>query len=214
MGADSGTLNSNELRIAESSNCFLNINTRNEWYYKAGENSTNYIFRYMNDGEDLSAGVISINHTIVTVNKTTGVYARSKSALQTYSKAEVDNLFSSAIIYQSSLTVAQLNVLDKSTLKTGWLYNVSDNGTLTWTISGTAHTMEVYAGDNVIWISGTGWDKMTIDLSVYDDKFIAAGFFEVQNYNESTGEITFVYASDLYDMTYDGDTGVLTIEAN
>ena len=53
-----------------------------------------------------------------------------------------------------------------------------------------------------------------MDLSAYDDKFIAAGFFEVQDYNESTGEITMVYASDLYDMSYNGDTGVLTIQAN
>ena len=52
-----------------------------------------------------------------------------------------------------------------------------------------------------------------MDLSAYDDKFIAAGFFEVQDYNENTGEITFVYASDLYNMSYDTSTGVLTITA-
>ena len=55
---------------------------------------------------------------------------------------------------------------------------------------------------------------MTMDLSVYDDKFIAAGFFEVQNYNENTGEISLVYSSDLYDMTYNDNTGILTIDAN
>ena len=53
-----------------------------------------------------------------------------------------------------------------------------------------------------------------MDLSAYDDKFIAAGFFEVQNYDEDNGTITFVYASDLYSMSYDSNTGIMTIEAN
>ena len=133
----------------------------------------------------------------------------------TYTKAQVDAKLTSMLVYKGTQTVAQLNAL-VSTLgenNTGWFYNISDDGVLTWTESGTSKTLEVFAGDNVCW-TGSGWDKLTMDLSAYDDKFIAAGFFEVQNYNESTGEITFVYSSDLYTMSYDTDTGVLTIEAN
>ena len=46
------------------------------------------------------------------------------------------------------------------------------------------------------------------------DIYIAAGFFEVEDYNEETGEITFVYASNLYDMSYNETTGILTIQAS
>ena len=111
------------------------------------------------------------------------------------------------LVYKGTLTVAQINALDTSTLKTGWFYNVSDSGVLT------VGNIEVLQGDNICW-TGSGWDKLTMDLSAYDDKFIAAGFFEVQDYNENTGEITFVYASDLYNMSYDTSTGVLTITAS
>ena len=133
----------------------------------------------------------------------------------TYTKAEIDTKLTSMLVYKGTQTVSQLNTL-ASTLgenNTGWFYNVSDSGVLTWVESGVTQELEVIAGDNVCW-TGSGWDKLTMDLSAYDDKFISAGFFEVQEYNQSTGEITFVYASDLYDMSYNGNTGVLTIEAN
>lgn len=112
-----------------------------------------------------------------------------------------------------SKTVAQLNAMTSSELEAGYVYNVLDTGTLT------AGNLDVFAGENVAWIveGGVGrWDKYgaEIDWSAYDEKFMAAGFFEVQNYNESTGEITFVYATDLYIMSYNSDTGIMTIEAN
>lgn len=133
----------------------------------------------------------------------------------TYTKDEVNNLITSMLVYKGSKTVEELNEiaeeLDENDV--GFFYNVSDSGLLEWTSGGTTYQLEVIAGDNVCW-TGSGWDKLTMDLSVYDDKFIAAGFFEVQNYNENTGEITFVYSSDLYDMSYDSDTGILTIDAN
>ena len=132
-----------------------------------------------------------------------------------YSKAEIDTKLTSMLVYKGTKEVSELNTLAGSltTDNTGWFYNVSDSGILTWTESGETQTLEVLAGDNVCW-TGSGWDKLTMDLSAYDDKFIAAGFFEVQAYNQTTGEITFVYSSDLYSMSYNGDTGVLTIEAN
>ena len=124
---------------------------------------------------------------------------------KTYAKDYADNLFTSALVYKGTKTVAELNALTGQ--KVGDFYNVSDSGILT------AGNIEVIAGDNVAW-TGSSWDKLTMDLSAYDDKFIAAGFFEVQDYNENEGTITFVYASDLYDMSYSETTGILTIEAN
>ena len=125
----------------------------------------------------------------------------------TYTKAQVDSKLAATLHYEGSKTVAQLNALSLGENDTGKFYNVSDRGVLS------IGSLEVLAGDNVVW-TGSSWDKLTMDLSVYDDKFIAAGFFEVQNYNENTGEITMVYASDLYDMSYDSNTGIMTIEAN
>lgn len=132
-----------------------------------------------------------------------------------YSKEEINQKLTSMLVYKGTQTVAQLNALAPSltSANTGWFYNVSDSGTLSWTSGGSTQTIEVLAGDNICW-TGSGWDKLTMDLSAYDDKFIAAGFFEVQAYNENTGEITFVYASDLYSMSYNTNTGILTIEAN
>ena len=130
-----------------------------------------------------------------------------------YAKNYADTLFTSALVYKGTLSCSQISALDTSTIKTGDFYNVSDSGTITWTISGTTYTLDVLQGDNIAW-AGSSWDKLTMDLSVYDDKFIAAGFFEVQDYDEENGTITLVYASDLYNMSYNTHTGVLTIEAN
>lgn len=124
-----------------------------------------------------------------------------------YAKDYADTLFTSTLKYKGSKTVAELNALNLGADDIGNFYNVTDSGVLT------VGNLEVLAGDNVAW-TGSSWDKLTMDLSAYDDKFIAAGFFEVQNYNESTGQITLVYASDLYNMSYSESTGVLTIEAN
>lgn len=133
--------------------------------------------------------------------------ANGHAASKKFVEDSIGTAMTSVLIYQGTKTVAQINALDTSTLKTGYFYNVSDSGII---ILG---NVEVLAGDNICW-TGTGWDKLTMDLSVYDDKFIAAGFFEVQNYNEEEGTITFVYASDLYSMSYSESTGILTIEAN
>lgn len=132
-------------------------------------------------------------------------------------KKYVDDNIASAIstVYKpmGSKTVAQLNAMTSADLKDGYVFNLLDSGTLT------VGSLQVFTGDNVAWIieGGVGhWDKLgtEVDWQAYDEKFIAAGFFEVNNYNESTGEITFVYATDLYIASYDSDTGVMTIEAN
>ena len=67
--------------------------------------------------------------------------------------------------YKGTLTVAQINALNPSTLKVGDTYNLRDSGTLT------LGNVEVVAGDNVSW-TGDIWDRLsgTIDLSGYYDK--------------------------------------------
>ena len=63
-----------------------------------------------------------------------------------------------------SLTVAQINALDTSTLEVGYVYNVLDSGTIT------LGSLLVNAGDNVVWVENGGvgeWDALagTIDVS-------------------------------------------------
>ena len=161
----------------------------------------------------LNAG--STSYTIYTKSQADAQLDLKADKSDTYTKDEVNNLITSMLVYKGSKTVEELNEiaeeLDENNV--GFFYNVSDSGLLEWVDGGITYQLEVIAGDNVCW-TGSGWDKLTMDLSAYDDKFIAAGFFEVQNYNENTGEITFVYSSDLYDMSYDSDTGILTIDAN
>ena len=152
------------------------------------------------------------------VNSNGAVVVGTPSALNHATpKSYVDSAISSAIsrTYRpmGSKTVAQLNAMTSSQLQSGDVYNLLDSGTLT------QGDLQVFVGDNVAWIveGGVGrWDKLgaEIDWSAYDEKFIAAGFFEVQNYNDNTGEITFVYATDLYIASYDSSTGVMTIESN
>ena len=126
-------------------------------------------------------------------------------------KQYVDNSISSAIstVYKikGSKTVAQINALTGQ--QVGDVYNVTDSGTIV------LGDLQVFTGDNIVWL-GSAWDKLgaEIDWTAYDEKFIAAGFFEVQPYNETTGEITFVYSTELYVMSYDSNTGIMTIEAN
>jgi len=129
------------------------------------------------------------------------------------SKKYVDDSIASAIsnVYKikGSKTVAQLNAMTSGELHEGDVYNLLDSGTLS------AGSIQVFTGDNVVWL-GSAWDKLgtEIDWSAYDEKFISAGFFEVEDYDEDTGKITFVYATELYDLSYDGDTGIMSIEAN
>lgn len=51
-------------------------------------------------------------------------------------------------------------------------------------------------------------------IDTLESNFINAGFFEISNYDEGSGEITFIYSNSLYDLSYDTTTGVMTISAN
>ena len=159
------------------------------------------------DRNNKTLGVGTDQRTLYLKDQTDALLDLKADKSDTYTKAQVDSKLAATLHYEGSKTVAQLNALSLGENDTGKFYNVSDSGVLS------IGSLEVLAGDNVVW-TGSSWDKLTMDLSVYDDKFIAAGFFEVQNYNENTGEITMVYASDLYDMSYDSNTGIMTIEAN
>lgn len=141
--------------------------------------------------------------TIVVGTPTSNTHATTKQ----YVDNSISNAISNVYKIKGSKTVAQINAL--TGMSVGDVYNVTDSGTIT------LGDLQVFTGDNIVW-TGSAWDKLgaEIDWSAYDEKFMAAGFFEVQNYNESTGEVTIVYATDLYDMSYNGDTGVMTIEAN
>lgn len=143
--------------------------------------------------------------TIVTGTPTAVNHATTKAYVDT----NIANAISNVYKIKGSKTVAQINVLSILSLTVGDVYNLLDSGTIT------LGDLQVFTGDNIVW-TGSAWDKLgaEIDWSAYDEKFIAAGFFEVQPYNENTGEITIVYSTELYIMSYDGDTGVMTIEAN
>jgi len=197
-----GTLTSKQYVDTELAKKVDKISTANQVYGTngSGEQSSYTVALY----ENSSIPLRNVNGQLVVPETPTNVlHATSKSYVDT----AITTAMTSALVYKGSKTVAEINALDTSTLKVGDFYNVSDSGIIT------LGSIEVVAGDNIAW-TGSGWDKMTMDLSAYDDKFIAAGFFEVQAYNETTGEITFVYASDLYSMSYNTSTGILTIEAN
>ena len=87
----------------------------------------------------------------------------------TYTKTEVDNAIASAVssayIYKGTKTVAEINALDTSDLVVGWVYNVSDSGTIT------LGSLSVNAGDNIAW-TGNEWDILAgvVDLSDYYTK--------------------------------------------
>ena len=144
----------------------------------------------------------------ITVTITSGnYYSSSNTLLETYDKTQIDNKLGGVYHYRGSKTVAQINAL--TGMAEGDVYNVTDSGTIT------EGSFDVIAGDNIAW-TGSAWDKLggSIDWDAYNERFMAAGFFTVEDYDNSTGEITINYSSDLFDMTYDSDSGILSIEAN
>lgn len=197
-------LGDNAYKIILQDNSFIKYN--DEIYVKSVE--TNNIIEFIKASVGIAtqnSGYYRITKKYIDINKSTRAITIGEQYLDTYDKGQIDTLFTSALKYKGSKTVAELNALTGQSI--GDFYNVTDTGILT------AGNIEVYAGDNVAW-TGSSWDKLTMDLSIYDDKFIAAGFFEVEEYDEENGTITLVYASDLYDMSYSESTGILTIEAN
>lgn len=107
-------------------------------------------------------------------------------------KAYVDAKVSSAYIYKGSKTVSEINALNTSTLEIGWVYNVSDGGTIT------LGSIQVNAGDNIAW-TGSAWDKLAgfIDLSGYVQKTqTIAGISLSSNISSSDLTNALVFASN------------------
>ena len=158
----------------------------------------------------------------IQVNKSTGVYSQqstqytfySKSQSDTllnlkadksdtYTKSEIDTKLTSMLVYKGTKTVAELNTLapDLGETQTGWFYNVSDSGTLN------AGNVEVLAGDNVAW-TGSSWDKLTMDLSVYNETFLAAGFLQAGEIDSVPEELEFDSNGDITNPNWTGNIAI------
>ena len=121
----------------------------------------------------------------------------------TYTKAEIDTKLTSMLVYKGTKTVAELNALAPtlSEIQTGWFYNVSDSGTLN------AGNVQVLAGDNVAW-TGSGWDKLTTDLSVYNETFLAAGFLQASPIDSVPEELEFDENGDITNHNWTGEIAI------
>ena len=104
-----------------------------------------------------------------TQSKTDTQKGIARSNIGVYSTAEVDAVIesqvASVIKSKGSATVAQINAL--TGMKDGWLYNLSDSGTIT--LGG----FSVRAGDNIRWMDEDGvWDmyQSPTDFSEYYKK--------------------------------------------
>lgn len=88
-----------------------------------------------------------------------------------YTKQETESLLTSVYKYQGTKTVAQLNALEVDSSFNGYVYNVSDNGTLT------QGSLVVKAGDNVVvdWddtLETFTWDKFNGETGLQDNELI------------------------------------------
>ncbi|MCR4661679.1 MAG: hypothetical protein K5765_06770 [Clostridia bacterium] len=92
--------------------------------------------------------------------------------------AEIDSRLTGAYVIKGTKTVAEINALDLSTLVIGWVYNVSDSGTIN------QGGIFVNPGDNIVWL-GSDWDKL-------------AGTVDFSNFVEKTSDINKVYGTDSY----------------
>lgn len=201
----------------------------NDIYIHCSTDTTNYVFRkiiaqsIINNSIELVFGEVYVN-----VNKTSGVYTlvvntdswynkSQNDALlnlkadksNTYTKAQIDAKLTSMLVYKGTKTVSELNSLVSSlgANETGFFYNVSDNGTLTWIEGGATQTLEVLAGDNVCWTGG-GWDKLTMDLSVYNETFLAAGFLQAGEIDSVPENLTFDENGDITNPNWTGEIAI------
>ena len=130
-------------------------------------------------------------------------YVQTYVSNYAYSKEEINSKLTSMLVYKGSLTVAQLNALAPTLgeTQTGWFYNVSDSGTLT------AGNVQVLAGDNVAW-TGSSWDKLTMDLSAYNETFLAAGFLQASEIDSVPEVLTFDDNGDITNPNWTGDIDI------
>lgn len=107
-----------------------------------------------------------------------------------YTKTQIDNKFSelgNVLEYKGSATVAQINALNSASIDIGDVYNLSDDGTLTY------GNIDVVAGDNVAW-DGTQWDKLGSSVSIeVDDKLSLTSIKPVENKAIANGILMYGY---------------------
>ena len=105
-------------------------------------NTSNQVYGTDGDGEQTSFDVDTYSGNVVRRNDDGDVVVPSNPSSNTsatsknYVDTQIASAITSGIFYKGSYDVSDLNDLDKSTLKTGWMYNCQDTGTLTWTIGG------------------------------------------------------------------------------
>lgn len=132
------------------------------------------------DGAAAKTGAATINNVPSAVSWS-GVSAAVNNAIG----SQIGGVYS----VQGTKTVAQINAM--TDMKVGYVYNVSDSGT----INGQA----ILPGDNIVCTAtgtaGKGWDKLaaTIDLSPYQT---IAGMTSYVAKSDSTYTSTTAYASD------------------
>ena len=121
----------------------------------------------------------------------------------TYTKSEIDTKLTSMLVYKGSKTVAELNALSPTLgeTQTGWFYNVTDNGVLN------AGNVEVLSGDNVAW-TGSSWDKLTMDMSIYNQTFLAAGFLQASPIDSVPDTLTFDDNGDITNPNWTGNIDI------
>lgn len=131
-----------------------------------------------------------------------------------YTKSETDSAIASAVssayIYKGTKTVSEINALDTSDLVVGWVYNVSDSGTIT------LGSLSVNAGDNIAW-TGNAWDILAgvVDLSDYYTSSqvdtLLSGYVDITNAQTITGTKTFKGDLKFVGASYTSE-GVLTTD--
>ena len=121
----------------------------------------------------------------------------------TYTKSEIDTKLTSMLVYKGSKTVAELNALSPTLgeIQTGWFYNVTDSGVLN------AGNVEVLSGDNVAW-TGSSWDKLTMDLTQYNETFLAAGFLQASPIDSVPDTLTFDDNGDITNPNWTGNIDI------
>lgn len=141
----------------------LSANVSSNYVQKGGSQSVGQIAVWEStaNGLKVSGRNIETQATNITVDGGSSTSIPTVGAVA----GAIDNKVAGLFKFKGSETVAKINGL--STPSEGDVYNVSDNGTITY---GEKSNMPVSAGDNIVWVKPTGsngyWDKMA---AAFDD---------------------------------------------